>query len=427
MDPFYVTVNAFIEDTCVIVVIAYVLARGPVLDLLFRARLSRRALLYLGAILGLIGLSETIFPGARYPYVTSTLIVTFAAVNSGLAAGLVSAAVVTAGSALLQTPAGLATTAATVFAAALIAAATRRMFRASRHPLVGLIGGVAAQAGAILIRHALAGAFTASAPWKVLIFGVPANGFGVMLLLIVLRDARVRAMSQRHREEAERAHALVAEAQLAALRARVHPHFLYNSLTSIAALCGIDAARAEQATIRLSQLMRRSLEARHDAPIPLREELEAVRAYLDMEQYRFGERLCVEWRVDPACLEAAVPGFCVQTLAENAVIHGLADRMESGRLWIDVHHRAGRVVVAVKDNGVGMLRAAGQSAVGHNSRDHGLQIVTQQLELLYGAGARVRLFSALDRGTLAAFAIPTNGLAMARSRGMVEYARAHSR
>src|SRR6476620_4810455 len=102
MGAYVRTINAFIEDTCVIVVLAYLLTRGRLLTLLFQKRSTNPKAGLLGLILGAIGLTEVVFPGARFPYVTHTLIVTFAALNGGLRASLITASVVASGDALFQ-------------------------------------------------------------------------------------------------------------------------------------------------------------------------------------------------------------------------------------------------------------------------------------------------------------------------------------
>src|SRR5579872_2097331 len=97
-------INSFIEDTCVVVVIAYLLTRGRMLALLTAERPTRAGIWSLGLVFGVVGLTETIFPGARFPYVTHTLIVTFASFTAGLQTGLMAAAVVAIGSCAIQSP-----------------------------------------------------------------------------------------------------------------------------------------------------------------------------------------------------------------------------------------------------------------------------------------------------------------------------------
>ena len=428
-------INAFIEDTCVLMVIAYLLARGRMLTLLTAERVTWRRVLTLGAILGLIGLTEVIFPGKRSPYVLHTLIVTFAVLVGGLRVGLAAALTVVVGVALLETTPGVLETALMLTGSAFLAEGTRRLFRQRYSLLRGFTAGLCAQSGVVALHRITfgtgAGLHSAHVAASALA-AIPANGFGVLLLQLLLNDARMRADSERHRLEAERAQALVAESQLVALRARVHPHFLFNALTSIAALCSLAPERAESSVLRLSQLMRRALEAHSSAPLPLSEEIEYVRGYLEIEAHRFGSRLQITWDIAPAAETALLPAFALQTLVENGVGHGIAPRMGPGHIHITARVHANRVLIAVRDDGVGMKTKQGEGsdktlheelsrldASGlnepvlnepqnrdANKRLHGLQLANAQLVLLYGSRARLRLFSREEQGTLAAFAVP---------------------
>ena len=223
----------------------------------------------------------------------------------------------------------------------------------------------------------------------------------------MVNEARIRADSERNRMAAERAHTLVAEAQLNALRARIHPHFLFNTLTSIAALCGIAPDRAEAATLKLSQLMRRALDSDLAAPLGLEEELDYVRSYLEIEQLRFGPRLKISWEIDPACGPVQIPGFAVQTLVENAIAHGIGPQIGPGQVRIVARRFREQALIAVLDDGQGMSTEIRLHALQpEGEREHGLRILTQQLELLYGPRARLRLFTEPEKGTLACFAVP---------------------
>jgi signal transduction histidine kinase len=429
MSHFNPILNAFIEDTCVLVVIAYLLARGRMLDLLTGETRGRNGLL-LGLLLGLVGCTEVIFPGARSPYVLHALIVCFATLRGGLRMGAVAAATVLAGVGLLHARPGLLPTALILSSSVLTSGAVRRIARHPNSLLVSLLAGMAAQCAVILALfvglHSFYKLIQMGAQTSVVLahqataslvnlppilhfalVGIPANGFGVLLLQLVVREAQTRADSERHRLEAERAHALAAEAQLSALRARVHPHFLFNTLTSIAALCGIAPDRAEHAITRLSMLMRAVLQTDLAAPQSLRQELEYTRAYLEIEQYRFGARLQVTWHIEPGCESAMAPAFALQTLVENAVGHGLAPRPGVGHLDIYARSRRGHIMIAVRDDGVGIAAGARQSLLsGDGDRPHGLQIVAQQLTLLYGPRSRPRILSVPERGTLVAFVVP---------------------
>jgi LytS/YehU family sensor histidine kinase len=407
VNSYFSVINMFIEDTSVIVVVAYLLARGRMLSLLFTERRDLRSSLFLGLILGLIGLTEAVFPGKRLPYVADTLLVIFATVIGGLRVGLVAATVLSLGAALFEAPFANFTTLLTTVASALFAEGIARFFPDRRRPLSGLAIGAVAQAGAACVRFALAGGLHGPyALWHATA-SIAANAFGLLLLLLVVNDARIRADSERNRTAAERAHTLVAEAQLNALRARIHPHFLFNTLTSIAALCGIAPDRAEAATLRLSQLMRRALDSNLAAPLRLEEEIDYVRGYLEIEQHRFGQRLNIVWEIDSACGPAQIPGFAVQTLVENAITHGVGPQIGPGQVRIVARRFRDRALIAVIDDGQGMDTVTRTQALeAEGEREHGLRILTQQLALLHGPRARLRLFTRPDAGTLACFAVP---------------------
>src|SRR5579871_6428377 len=385
MRQFNPILNAFIEDTCVLIVIAYLMARGKLLKTLFPERSDRKGKIWLGCLFGLVGISEVIFPGARAPYVAHTLMVTFAALLGDLSAGLIAVAIIALSMLLLQPLPTALETALTLFASALTGAAIRRIFAQRYLLLRGLIAGMCSQAGVIGIQQLITGEFHTTPMLTYATISIPANGFGALVLQLILNDARTRAQSEYHRLEAERAHSLVTEAQLTALRARVHPHFLFNALTSIAALCGIAPEKAESAILRLSQLMRRTLEVNATTPLCLTEEIEYVRGYLEIEQYRLGSRMRVLWEVDSDCARIQIPAFSLQTLVENAVAHGLAPKMEPGALRIVIRIRARHTLIAVIDDGVGMSAAERAKALGEDTRrEHGLEIQSQQLMLMYG-------------------------------------------
>lgn len=414
MNLYLPVINAFIEDTCVLMVIAYLLARGRMLTLLISERATNHHVWTLGVILGLVGLTEAIFPGLRSPYVLHTLIITFATLICGLRVGLIAVGTVLLGVSLLQTAPGVLETALTLTVAALITETVCRVFHARYRLGHGLIAGVCVQSGVVLLHQlSLAGVHTAHTITYALVT-IPANGFGVLLLLLLLNDARMRAGSEQNRLEAERMHALVAESHLVALRARVHPHFLFNALTSIAALCSLAPDRAEASVLRLSQLMRRALEFNASTPLCLSEEIEYVQGYIEIESYRFGSRMQVIWEIDPAVAHVQIPAFSLQTLVENAVGHGIAPKVGAGNIHIIARARTNHVLIAVRDNGVGMKigKNLGKKCTVQGKeniiqdRAHGLEIANAQLRLQYGRRARLRLFSREDQGTLAAFTIP---------------------
>ncbi|MBC8103216.1 MAG: histidine kinase [Cytophagales bacterium] len=430
-------IYSFAASTCTVVVVAYLLKRGPILAYLAGGQLTTRAALKLGLFLGLVGLVELYFAKERAPYDTYTLIVTFAALRCGGAVGSMTAALMIVGAPLFLQQEALGRAILSILFCLIAALAARRVAGLSpdrRRIIPGnvvIAAGVStilfAEADAILLRLWIGGAEAAPFSLKMAVLRVGANSVGLVLLHMILNDALTRQTAERFRLEAERSRAMLAEAELGALRARIHPHFLFNALTSIAALCRLAPDRAEAATIQLAQIMRRALESSARAVQPLEEEAEYVTDYVEIEKLRLGARLRFEWDIAPEAQSAGVPPFVLQTLVENSILHGIAPKLGPGCVRVTARkQRSGHVLVAVADDGVGMTpterrralpplggvassEAAERDPQGDTTlprRSHGLALCSEQLCLVYGPDARIRLFSRRDAGTLAAFRIP---------------------
>src|SRR5215471_5980555 len=165
-------------------------------------------------------------------------------------------------------------------------------------------------------------------------------------------DAATLALRTKERDEAE-ARRLAAEAQLASLESRVQPHFLFNTLNSIAALVHDDPAGAERITGQLASLLRSSLDTGASPVVPLDEELRVVRAYLDIERVRFGDRLRFAVDLDDATRPALVPRMGLQTLVENSVKYAVSPRREGASIVVRARSSGGGVTVTVEDDGPG--------------------------------------------------------------------------
>ncbi len=179
-----------------------------------------------------------------------------------------------------------------------------------------------------------------------------------------------------------RSRELAREAELRALRAQVDPHFLFNSLNSIATLATEDPLAARRMCLLLAGFMRRSLEVGERGQIPLRDELSLVSDYLAVERIRFGERLKVEEAVDEACRDCPVPPLLLQPLVENAVRHGIAQLVEGGTLRIAVRREPGGVAVSVTNPRDPELSGGRGAGVG-------LENVRGRLKALHGGQARI--------------------------------------
>jgi LytS/YehU family sensor histidine kinase len=200
---------------------------------------------------------------------------------------------------------------------------------------------------------------------------------------------------------------LVVSADLAVLRARIRPHFLFNTLTAIAALCGIDPSRAEMSILRLGTLMRRSLEVDPTTLTSLESEMEYVQAYIDIQNVRFAGEIVSHVDVDAVALTTRLPAFCIQTLVENAFQHGFERWSGVGAVRITARRRRRKVMFAVQDSGRGMSEDRRQSALEQQDHPrHGLGIIDKELRLVFGEGSRLRVWSKEGAGTLVAFQVP---------------------
>src|SRR5437870_5640660 len=165
---------------------------------------------------------------------------------------------------------------------------------------------------------------------------------GALLYLVSvgLHYAALAAEASRQAERrAAEARTLVREAELLSLRIQLNPHFLFNSLHSIAALTTLDGARAREMCMRLAEFLRSSLGLGGRETVPLGEELALARSYLEVEQVRFGERLRVDEDIEPACEGCAIPALLLQPLMENAVKHGIAGMVQGGVIRLAVRRR----------------------------------------------------------------------------------------
>ncbi len=188
---------------------------------------------------------------------------------------------------------------------------------------------------------------------------------------------RILMLQTRERELRE----LAATAQLAALRAQINPHFLFNSLNSIAQLIHTDPDRAETCVQRLAEIFRYLLRRAEKEFVPLSEELQVAEAYLDIERARFGERLRVETHIDPASTQHLIPNLILQPLVENAIKHGLSRKVGGGTVHIDAALRGEVLTLAVRDDGMGMSPAALAQVYEHGV---GLRNLRDRLARLYG-------------------------------------------
>ncbi|HMC78812.1 MAG TPA: histidine kinase [Vicinamibacterales bacterium] len=197
----------------------------------------------------------------------------------------------------------------------------------------------------------------------------------------------------------------LASTRLAALQAQLNPHFLFNSLNTIAVLVrGGENQPATRVIEQLSDVLRSTLDGTQASEVTLDDELELVRQYLAVEEARFSDRLRPVLDIEPAALPAAIPRFALQHLVENALRHGIAKRTDAGRVTIAARRAGGDLEISVEDDGPGISGSA--AAPGH-----GLENTRERLRTLYGERASLEVVRAGDRGTVARLRIPFRELA----------------
>ncbi len=189
------------------------------------------------------------------------------------------------------------------------------------------------------------------------------------------------------------------QAQLQALKMQLNPHFLFNTLNTISSLMYSDVEAADAMMSRLSELLRLTLDKENSQEVTLKEEVETLERYLDIERIRFEERLRVSVDIEPAALEARVPNFSLQPLVENAIRHGIATRPEGGRLQIAAQRSSDMLEITLKDDGPGICGPPRKEGIGvANTR--------ARLTQLYGKAHRFEMANAPGGGFLVTIAVP---------------------
>ena len=193
----------------------------------------------------------------------------------------------------------------------------------------------------------------------------------------------------------------LASARLAAVEARLNPHFLFNTLNTVTVLVRDGERTAATRVIeQLSDVLRRTLGRSPSPQVALAEELELVRQYLAIEEARFSDRLRPQIEVEPALLGAAVPSFALQHLVENAVRHGISRRTDAGRVVVRARRDGEMLELTVEDDGAGLGPDIAPA------RGHGIENTRERLRGLYGDRASLELTAAKPWGAIARLRLP---------------------
>lgn len=242
-------------------------------------------------------------------------------------------------------------------------------------------------------------------------FGLPVNltaarsTFDVLIFWTLISSCQAYTWIRRAREKEH--HAIAAEAsarkaQLMALQSQLNPHFLFNSLNAITTLVHTDAGAADEMLTDLSGLLRTSLESKANPTISLREELQLLEHYLDIEKKRFGDRLTWHMEIDDKAHDVHVPTFILQPLIENAIRHGIERTSLSGLITLTIIRATNKLRITIRDNGPGFQPKPHQS----DRTGIGLDNTRQRLDRLYGASATLKLSNPPEGGCLVALELP---------------------
>ena len=222
------------------------------------------------------------------------------------------------------------------------------------------------------------------------------TAIGVGLPLRIWNSTRVE-------HKLEEQNRLLMQSRVEALTSQMNPHFLFNTLNTISALTRTEPDRAREVLLKLSNILRGRLKSQVNL-IPLRQELDFLNDYLDIEVVRFGKKkLRIYKNIEPETLPLVVPNMLLQPLVENALRHGIAPKIEAGILQIDAYRKQGRLHLRVKDNGVGIPPERRKSIFDSGI---GISNVLERLKVIYGEEFRFDVKSKPGRGTEISIEIP---------------------
>jgi two-component system, LytTR family, sensor kinase len=231
----------------------------------------------------------------------------------------------------------------------------------------------------------------------------------VYALLIVMSSMMCVAMAikiwnnTRIEMNLEQNQQLLLKARMDALTSQINPHFLFNTLNTVSSLIRFDPDMARGVVLKLSNILRRLLR-KHETFVPLREELEFIDNYLDIEVIRFGrDKLQIFKEIDEQTLETFVPSMLLQPMVENSIKHGLAPKLEGGQIHLRTRQVDGRLLIEISDNGMGIPTERLADVYGGGI---GISNVHERLRLLYGDQFKMDIHSQEGQGTQIHIEIP---------------------
>ncbi len=223
---------------------------------------------------------------------------------------------------------------------------------------------------------------------------------GCTLVLTLTQAARWFSLSRARELQAAELEARLAKTKLQVLKMQLQPHFLFNTLNTTAELVHTDPRAADLMITRLGQFLRLSLDHAGHQVVPLRQELDFIKAYVEIEQIRFGDRMVVTWANAPDTLDAAVPTLLWQPVLENAIRHGRDPKTGEARIEVGARREGVDVVLWIRDHGTGVPPG------GPLRENLGLRNTRERVARLYGSDATFELANAPGGGALASLRLP---------------------
>jgi len=234
--------------------------------------------------------------------------------------------------------------------------------------------------------------------WHLYIYGMNLAASVVVVLLIGLYQNMKFRLERRNREFMELEN-LQIKTRLAALQAKLNPHFLFNTLNVILDLATQAPDKIEPVVLNLSDIYRTVLNQAENENSTVGQEVELVRKYLEIERLRLGKRLAYRFDWDDSLAPVPLPPLLIEPLVENAVIHGISPKEEGGEIVVRLKAAGRRMEIEIADTGVGL-------SGGHTTQGFGLHSVRERLHLLYGQGASMTISSPPGGGTLVRLEVP---------------------
>lgn len=237
--------------------------------------------------------------------------------------------------------------------------------------------------------------------WAVYIAVYATNAMSIAIPLKIFHNARIEMKLE---DQAR----MLLEARMEALQAQINPHFLFNTLNTVSSLVRFDPEGARDLIVKLANILRRLMRKSDVHFVPLREEIDFIDDYLDIEVVRFGrDKLRVVKELDPESLEALVPSMVLQPLVENSIKHGLSPKVGGGSIHLRSRLTESALFIEVEDDGVGMAASSvAETDTTTNGGGIGMTNVIERLHVLYGTAAALSIQSPDSGGTLIMLRIP---------------------